>query len=231
MPELCAIVAVDFSDRVRCQQPGCGHAVYRRIHVVRDDGKLWVLGSTCFVKRYGSSDALGPTRHGGGSDSGRKLTEAERQLLVDNADALLTQFERERQPPPVPLKTASTASQPVPWEPARTIFTPMLREPKPSPWDWMKPMTSMTYFHLLDGTGWMRVQHIDGDQMLVPWPMFDGWDEAFPAHIGTPHPTIEALVLKNLIEAVAYLRAHGEWEKMSGLWREIVGEIARRRDP
>ena len=92
MVELCANVAVDYSALVRCEQPGFGHAVYRRIHVVRDDGKLMVL-----------------------------------------------------------------------------------------------------------------------------------------AHVGTPHATIEALVLNNLVDAVAYLRAHGEWEKMSGLWREIVVEIVRRR--
>ena len=164
MPELCAIVAVDFSARVRCEQSGCGHAVYRRIHVVRDDGKLLVLGSTCFAKRYGSSDALGPARHGGGSsDSGRQLTEAERQLLVHNTAALLSQFEQERQPAPLPIKS--------PIQPASIITDrseAIPHEPKPSPWSWMKPLTSMTYFHLRDGTGWVRVQHHDGHQMLVP---------------------------------------------------------------
>ena len=106
MPELCAIVAVDFSARVRCTQPGCGHAVFRRIHVVRDDGKLLVLGSTCFAKRYGSSDALGPARHGGGSgDSGRQLTETERQLLVNNSAELLSQFEQERLPASLLVKS------------------------------------------------------------------------------------------------------------------------------
>ncbi|MBK6295335.1 MAG: hypothetical protein IPF55_14415 [Rhodoferax sp.] len=236
MPELCAIVAVDFSARVRCEQPGCGHAVYRRIHVVRDEGRLLVMGSTCFAKRYGSTDALGPARHGGGSDSGRQLTEAERQLLVHNTAALLSQFEQERLPTPLPIKSPvqpassiTNRSEATPREPTRAAIQPALHEPKPSPWSWMKPLTSMTYFHLRDGTGWMRVQHRDGNQMLVPWPLFDGWDEALPAHVGTPHATIEALVLPDLIGAVAYLREHGEWEKMSGLWREIIAEIARRR--
>lgn len=237
MPELCAIVAVDFSARVRCTQSGCGHAVYRRIHVVRDDGKLLVLGSTCFAKRYGSSDALGPARHGGGSgDSGRQLTEAERQLLVNNTAALLSQFEQERLPAPLPIKSPiqpasiiTDRSDTNPHEPTWTAIQAVHHEPKPSPWSWMKPLASMTYFHLCDGTGWVRVQHQDGHQMLVPWPRFDGWDEALPAHVGTPHPTIDALMLHDLIDAVAYLRAHGEWEKMSGLWREIIAEIAWRR--
>lgn len=237
MPELCAIVAVDYSARVRCTQPGCGHAVFRRIHVVRDDGKLVVLGSTCFAKRYGSNDALGPARHGGGSgDSGRQLTEAERQLLVHNTAALLSQFEQERLPTPLPIKSPvppassiTNRSEATSLEPTLANIKPTPHESKPSPWSWMKPMTSMTYFHLRDGTGWVRVQHGDGHQMLVPWPRFDGWDEALPAHVGKPHPSIEALVLQDLIDAVAYLRAHGEWEKMSGLWREIVAEMARRR--
>lgn len=43
--KLLAIVAVEKTDRVRCGQPGCGHSVYRRIHVVREGCKLLVLGS------------------------------------------------------------------------------------------------------------------------------------------------------------------------------------------
>ena len=33
-----AIVTVDEQDRVRCQQPGCGHSVYAAIHVVEENG-------------------------------------------------------------------------------------------------------------------------------------------------------------------------------------------------
>lgn len=40
--ELLAIVEVDKADRVVCQADGCGHSVYRRIHVVRHDGRLGV---------------------------------------------------------------------------------------------------------------------------------------------------------------------------------------------
>ncbi|MES2980224.1 MAG: hypothetical protein V4731_17530, partial [Pseudomonadota bacterium] len=45
--------------RVQCQQPGCGHSFYRRIHVVQEAGRLLVLGSTCFEKRFGTALALG----------------------------------------------------------------------------------------------------------------------------------------------------------------------------
>lgn len=226
MPELLAIVSVDPANRVRCGQPACSHSVYRRIHVVKDSGELLVLGSTCCRQRFGSLKALGLPAHGG--VSGRKLTEAERQLLVSNTAALLAQFELERQPPPLLAKTTPTANTKSVHQVHRTAFTPTLQKVKASPWPWMKPRTSMAYFHLRDGTGWMRVQHIAGHQILLPWPTFDGWDEALPAHIGAVDPNISGLVMNNLIAAVGYLRERADWELVSGVWREIVDEIARR---
>ena len=93
--KLLAIVAVDPSHRVRCQQPHCGHSVYARIHVVEEADQLIVLGSDCFAKRYGVARAT--DFHGHGSGGGRVLTEAEREMLVNNTKALLAQFEAERQ--------------------------------------------------------------------------------------------------------------------------------------
>jgi hypothetical protein len=95
MTNLVAIVAVDKDARVQCQQPGCGHSVYRRIHIVQDGSELLVLGSTCFAKRYGSHESLGAARHGGGE--GRELTDEERQLLLSNTAALIARFEAELQ--------------------------------------------------------------------------------------------------------------------------------------
>lgn len=92
--KLLAIVSVDHADRVRCGQPTCGHSVFRRIHVVREGSKLLVLGSTCFAKRYGTDTALGSAQYGGGE--GRPLTEAERQLLVNNTEALLARLKRKQ---------------------------------------------------------------------------------------------------------------------------------------
>lgn len=92
---LLAIVAVDPAHRVRCQQPHCGHTVYARIHVVEEAGQLMVLGSDCFAKRFGASHTA--NFHGHGSGGGRVLTEAERELLLNNTRELLAQFEAERQ--------------------------------------------------------------------------------------------------------------------------------------
>ncbi len=136
--KLLAIVSVEHDDRVRCGQPNCGHSVYRRIHVVRENSRLLVLGSTCFAKRYGADTALGGAKYGGGE--GRPLTEAERQLLVSNTEALLAQFEEEAaRLQPAKVKPAPPAIQPKPVTASPPHFhAPAHRE---TPWEWVKPWT------------------------------------------------------------------------------------------
>lgn len=227
VPRLRAIVSVEYIDRVQCGQLGCGHAVYRRIHVVQDGDELLVLGSTCFAKRYGSANALDPSSASGGD--GRKLTHEQRQLLVNNTAALLAQFELERPPAPTVAVTSSAAKAASAHWPRSPASAPPLQADKASPWSWMKPMTSMIYFHLRDGSGWVRVQHINGGQMLMPWPTFEGWDEAFPGRLGVPDHLVGGLALENVVATIAYLRARAQWEKLSGSWHEIASEIARHK--
>lgn len=88
-----AIVAVEFAQRVRCQQPHCGHSVYARIHIVEEAGEFLVLGSDCFAKRYGVASTANFSGFGGGG--GRTLTDAEREMLQHNTAALLAMFEEE----------------------------------------------------------------------------------------------------------------------------------------
>jgi hypothetical protein len=78
-----------------CQAEGCGHGVYKRIHVVRHDGKVGVYGSDCFDTLFGSMLPNTRPRYGGGD--GRELTADERLLLVENTERLLAQFETEHQ--------------------------------------------------------------------------------------------------------------------------------------
>lgn len=93
--QLLAVVGVDEADRVVCQAEGCGHGVYRRIHVVRhDDGSLGVYGSGCFQRLFGRLVKKSP-RYGGGE--GRELTAEERQMLAGNTERLIAQFETEHQ--------------------------------------------------------------------------------------------------------------------------------------
>jgi hypothetical protein len=93
--ELLAIVEVDKADRVMCQAEGCGHGVYKRIHVVRHNGKVGVYGSDCFDRLFGSLMPAARPRYGSGE--GRELTTDERLLLVENTERLLAQFETEHQ--------------------------------------------------------------------------------------------------------------------------------------
>lgn len=90
---LLAVVEVPQADRVVCQAPGCKHPVYKRIHVVQEDGKLTVLGSACFKKFFGEAHST-PSY---GSGEGRLLTPEERQLLAENTERLIAQFETEHQ--------------------------------------------------------------------------------------------------------------------------------------
>lgn len=92
--KLLAIVRVPESERVRCQNPGCGHGVHAAIHIVRECGRLMVLGSTCFERRYGSVRALGLPQFSSGA-AGRELTSEERAMLDTNTDLLLARFEEE----------------------------------------------------------------------------------------------------------------------------------------
>ena len=94
--ELLAIVAVDREQRVTCQAQGCGHAVYRAIHVVRHDGEVHVYGSDCFLRLF-AGVLIERARSLSGSEApmGRMLTAEERQLLVENTEALIARFEGE----------------------------------------------------------------------------------------------------------------------------------------
>lgn len=224
--KLLAIVSVEHADRVQCGQPGCGHSVYRRVHVVRESGKLLVLGSTCFTKRYGTDTAVGPARFGGGD--GRPLTEAERQLLVNNTEALLAQFEEEE----TILQAAMAKPVPpaLPPRPVNSIPRPTsANHPRETPWEWVKPWTSVLYLKLKDGSGWIRAQRRDDKHVLVPWPVFDGWDEALPPLFGHADSEYGGYVLPDVVPALKYLRNQAEWESKPGRWKDVMAEISRRR--
>lgn len=91
---LLAIVEVAPESRVLCQAPGCGHGVYKRIHVVDDGERLQVLGSDCFSRLYGHlvGEKTAPRY---GSSTGHCLTAEERQMLLDNTQRFIEQLEGE----------------------------------------------------------------------------------------------------------------------------------------
>ena len=226
---LLAIVSVDRENRVRCGQPSCGHSVYRRIHVVREDDQLLVLGSTCFEKRYGAAAGLGPAQHGGGGE-GRLLTDEERQLLLTNTHALIAQFEEEETVAQAKALEAPVAPEPEHPEHRNPVNPVMPAAPHhETPWAWVKPWSSVFYIKLNDGTAWMRVQRRDDKHMLMPWPPFDGWDEALPPLVGAVDAEHGGYELADVVAALKYLRSHEDWEARPGSWKDVMAEIAAHR--
>jgi hypothetical protein len=229
---LIAIVGVDQDARVQCQQPGCGHSVYRRIHVVQQAGRLLVLGSTCFQKRFGTALALGNATYGGGA--GRELTAEERELLIQNTAELIAKFEREREEIEKRRKEADLQNRDklkalksaFEMRAAVVRLTPGLPQgwkKSDTPWPWSKPLSSIAYFTLNDGSKWVRTEHVDGFHMMMPWPNFDGWDEALPAIVGTPDVQLGGYRIEKIALAVAYMREHGNWGTV-GCWRDVMGK-------
>lgn len=94
--KLLAVVEVPRDDRVRCQSTGCNHPVFRRIHVVRENSTIRVYGSECFKKLFVGFPVASSTPQYTSSD-GRHLTDEERQLLIENTERLIQQFETEYQ--------------------------------------------------------------------------------------------------------------------------------------
>jgi hypothetical protein len=201
---------------------------------VKEGTELLVLGSTCFEKRYGYGHALGVPHYGGGGES-RKLTSEERQLLAENTAELLARFEEEERVCAQALALAQAAAaaaarlaalvRPVPSREPRTTQVFAFNSVKAPPCPWMKPGTSLGYFKLRDGSGWVRVQRKDGQQILVPWPAADGWDEALPAHIGLADLEHGGYVVADLRTAVEYLRKVGDWDRVFGSWKELTSQV------
>lgn len=91
---LLSIVEVSHANRIRCQADGCGHSVFKRIHVVLDNGKFHVLGSQCYATLYGGPGTVAAPYYGGGA--ARPLTDDERAMLVENTARFIEQLENER---------------------------------------------------------------------------------------------------------------------------------------
>lgn len=230
-PCLLAIVEVDTTERVYCAQPGCKHTVYKAIHVVREGNQLLVLGSTCFQKRYGSATALGKAQYWGGK--GKLLTTEERALLMENTQALLSQFEaeeawlREEAEQKLLRLRAEFARRSLPRQAsaAATIQIPGMRGMPLRgvfPWPWMMPSSSVAAFKLRDGSGWLRVQHKNRKHFIVPWPSFDGWEESLPPVVGRANLEVGGYEVGNVVDAVAYLRAYASGEKITGVWGDVT---------
>lgn len=247
LARLRAVVALDVNKRVQCQQPGCKHSVYAAVHVVEEDGRLLVLGSTCFAKRYGSAHALGHAQYGG--SGGRLLTEEERLMLIQNTQALLARFEAQaaqeaeaaalaqeqartdelqrKQQMLDKLQRLRAADEERKAALVRRAGTPGMAPQSRSPWDWQMERTSVALFTAPSGACWVRVQHRNGSQKLAPWPPFEGWECALPVGVGTPDTSIGATSVDNIIEAIRVLHRNGFQGPTVGRWQDVLPRQSR----
>ncbi|MDQ2077564.1 hypothetical protein [Marinimicrobium sp. ABcell2] len=96
-----AVVELPTNHKVRCQAPECLKPIWKAVHVVRIEGTLQVLGSSCF-KKLNHDLPPGVGLYTGSSV--RKLTEEERQLLIANTETLIQKLEQEFQEAASPLQ-------------------------------------------------------------------------------------------------------------------------------
>lgn len=229
-PQLLAIVSVEREQRVLCQNPGCGHGVYAAIHVVQDGGQLLVLGSTCYARRYGGAQALGNPAYSAGTGVGGLLTAQERETLANNTADLIAQLKvrHEAVMAEGEAKLLSLRERVAHQQAERlALFAPrpaQPRQPPPEhPWPWQHASnTSVAVVRGPDGHHWVRVLHRDGRQRLAPWPLFEGWEEAFPPSVGSPDETSQAYLVPNIIAGLQWLARRGFSQPQVSRWPEVL---------
>jgi hypothetical protein len=80
-----------------------------------------------------------------------------------------------------------------------------------------------------DGSGWVRVQHKDRRQFIVPWPSFDGWEESLPPVVGRANLEVGGYeVVGSVVNALAYLRTLVTGEKITGVWSDVTALLGNR---
>jgi len=91
--QLLFVASVDESRKLVCQAPGCGRAIAKAVHAIRDsEGAVRVVGSGCYVKLSGNEQA---TKYGpaiAGFD-GRRLTPEERAAMIADTAAFVASVE------------------------------------------------------------------------------------------------------------------------------------------
>jgi hypothetical protein len=90
--KLLARVQVPPSHRLICQSPGCKQPIYADIHVIRDEaGAIRVIGSTCYAKLTGSTEAKAAGASYGWD--GKHLTAEERDAMLADTAAFVERME------------------------------------------------------------------------------------------------------------------------------------------
>ena len=93
-----------------------------------------------------------------------------------------------------------------------------------SPWvAWRKPHSAFMFYGLKDGSGWLLLQHRDGRQVLLPWPVVsEGWDEVLPASVAVLDETLKGLVLAHPVNPFIYLGSRAEMTRITSDLSELA---------
>jgi hypothetical protein len=87
------VASVEESRKLVCQAPGCGRAIAKAVHVIRDQtGTVCVVGSGCYGKLSGHERATEDGAAIAGFD-GRRLTPEERTLMAADTAAFVAGVE------------------------------------------------------------------------------------------------------------------------------------------
>ena len=52
--EFLAVIEIPKLKRILCQAEGCGHSVYKRVHIIKKNNQIEVYGSECAKKLFGT---------------------------------------------------------------------------------------------------------------------------------------------------------------------------------
>lgn len=198
-------------------QPGCGHRIYQRVHIAREEGEYLVLGADCFKRRYGEAVVLASARTRSGT--GRMLSEEERALLIQNTEALIAAFEAED------LEASGGAKR---------DRTPARQQAAAaddiSPWRWRAPGSTLIYYER-DRRSWILVQHVDDSLKLVPWPALAGWQDSVPPAMVRLNSELGAFDVVRPTETRNHLETGSFLEPASSnSWRELQYMIIPKRN-
>ena len=103
------------------------------------------------------------------------------------------------------------------------VVTAQIEADNPDWIAWRKPKSSFIFYAGREGNGWLLLQHREGWQVLMPWPVaIEGWDEALPQMVGVPDHDLGGYRIAHEVNAMVYLgsisdsgiRSFSEWSEV-----------------
>ena len=101
-------------------------------------------------------------------------------------------------------------------------------KPPYNPWPWRhSKKNTVAMMRSPKGQHWIRVTHHAGHNMLVPWPVFFGWEKALPPACGTPDHVIQAYAVADTVAALKALRELGYSAPLVLNWRLMLAKLPK----